>query len=130
MVPYPSQWHSIALATLHGMLIISPRHGLQAAYDAEVRARLERKFGRVDPRWSAYNYEKAFVSGEQTLVSLQRVSHLTVAPIQPYRTMAGARPCPFCHMCVDLLQPHLHGDRSHAEIVLSLAEVTVLDHGA
>ena len=35
-----------------------------------------------------------------------------------------------CHLCVALPQPHLHGGCPHAEIIVSLAEATVLGHEA
>ena len=130
LVPYPALWQGIALAKLNGALVLSPRHGLQTAYDAAVQARYEQKFGRLDPRWRALHYGQAFLSGSLTLVSLQRVSHLAVAAIQPYPATVGARPCPYCHSSVDPLQPHLHGGCAHAEVILSLAETTVLEHEA
>ena len=88
------------------------------------------KFGRLDPRWSAYHYEKAFLSGDHKTVGLQRIGHLAVAAVQPYPVQAGSRPCSYCHLCVAPLQPHMHGDCPHAEFMISLAEATVLEHEA
>ena len=123
-------YHAYALSSLDNVasgVLMSPADlgTLQA-----VKARYEQKFGRLDPRWSAFHYEQVFLSGSLTLVSLQRVSHLAVAAIQPYPAIVGARPCPYCHSRVVPLQPHLHGDCAHAEVVISLAEATVLEHEA